>query len=140
MLQYCYLQIFRRARVLAPAAGVLLHLQGCQQLVDHQATQPRGPGRGGAAGQHQARRGHPAGARPHPPRPQLPRRGRARVAAQPGDQLLHRLQHLHGRAEPLAGRHHQQGHGRGGRQKCKIKSLIFHPNKKIIKNRYKLNI
>ncbi len=36
-------QVRRWTRLLPPAAGVLLHLQGRQQLVDHQAARSRGP-------------------------------------------------------------------------------------------------
>merc|ERR1712038_1269650 len=87
--------------------------EGRQQLVDHQEAQQGGPGCGGTHRQDQARRHHPAGARTHTPRPQLSRRRRPGVASQPGDLLLHRLQHLHGRPEPLEGGHHQQGECRG---------------------------
>ncbi|KAM9083562.1 protein O-mannosyl-transferase 1 isoform 3-T7 [Megaptera novaeangliae] len=99
---------------LPPAAGDLLPLQGCQQLVDC-----KGPREAPAGGEQPpearaARRHRAAGAwHDHPP-PQHARRRGPPEPSLPGGVLLHRLQRLHARPEPLEAGHREQRvrHGR----------------------------
>lgn len=70
-----------RARLVAPAAGHVLQLQGRQQLVDREAAGARVARRGQPARRRAARRGGAAAARHHEQGAQLARRRRARVAA-----------------------------------------------------------
>ncbi|XP_024617915.1 protein O-mannosyl-transferase 1 isoform X4 [Neophocaena asiaeorientalis asiaeorientalis] len=100
-------------RQLPPAAGDLLPLQGCQQLVDC-----KGPREAPAGGEQPpearaARRRRAAGARHDHPPPQHARRRGPPEPSLPGGVLLHRLQCLHARPEPLEAGHREQGVGHG---------------------------
>lgn len=74
-----------RARLLAPAAGHVLQLQGREQLVDREAAGAGVVGSVAPARRRAARRRGAAAARHHEPRAQLARRRRARLAAVTGN-------------------------------------------------------
>ncbi|XP_054945396.1 protein O-mannosyl-transferase 1 isoform X13 [Physeter macrocephalus] len=100
-------------RQLPPAAGDLLPLQGCQQLVDCKGPReaPAGgeqPPEARAAWRHRA-----AGARHDHPPPQHARRRGPPEPSLPGGVLLHRLQRLHACPEPLEAGHREQRVGQG---------------------------
>ncbi|XP_054945389.1 protein O-mannosyl-transferase 1 isoform X3 [Physeter macrocephalus] len=106
-------QIREWPRQLPPAAGDLLPLQGCQQLVDCKGPReaPAGgeqPPEARAAWRHRA-----AGARHDHPPPQHARRRGPPEPSLPGGVLLHRLQRLHACPEPLEAGHREQRVGQG---------------------------